>query len=122
MPTQFGSLLVISATAAEGVKVADIEAALGQELSALGAAPPSAPEMDRLKNQFEYAFLSGIEPLKERAELLNRYWAYTGSPDYLARNLASVRAVTAEALRAAAATYLAPGSAGAVVVVPEEAK
>ena len=122
MPTLHGSVFVISVTAAEGVAPAAIEAALSAELTTLGTVAPTAPEMERLKNQFEYSFLSGLEPLKERAELLNRYWAYTGSPDHLAQNLAQVRAVNAEALRGAASTYLKPASAGVVVIVPEEAK
>jgi zinc protease len=122
MPTAHGSLFMVSATAAEGVGVPELEAAIRAELTALGSTAPTAAEMERLKNQFEYTFLAGIEPVRERAELLNRYWAYTGSPDHLAADLARYRAVTPEGLRNAAATWLKPELAGVVVVLPEGAR
>ncbi|MDO9280700.1 MAG: pitrilysin family protein [Pseudomonadota bacterium] len=118
-PTQLGSTFIVSATAMEGVTPARLEAAILEELAALAAKAPGASEMARLKNQFEYGFLSSLESLLQRATQLNEYDAYTGSPDYLAKDLARFRGATAEGLSKATATYLKPDLAGRIVVRPE---
>ncbi len=118
MPTKYGSLFVISATANEDVTVAQLETAINAELRQVAVTPASAGEMDRLHNQFEYGFLEGLESLQNRAVQLNQYWAYTGSPDYLAKDLARVRDATAAGLRDAAAKWLKPEQAGVVIVNP----
>ena len=119
MPTQYGSSLIISATASEKVKLEQIDAVIAEELERLRTEPATEAEMERLKNQFEYGFLTTLESLQERAVKLNEYDAYTGSPDYLAKDLARYRGVTAEGLRAAAAEWLASDKAGRIVVQPE---
>lgn len=118
-PTLLGGMFLIQATAMEGVAIEKIEGIIHAELAAVAKAPPSADEMTRLRNQAEYAFLAGLQPLQERAETLNRYWAYTGTPDWLAKDLARTRAATADGLSGAAAKYLTPALGAAVVVVPE---
>lgn len=118
MPTKYGSLFVISATANEDVTVAQLETAINAELRQVAVTPASAGEMDRLHNQFEYGFLEGLESLQNRAVQLNQYWAYTGSPDYLAKDLARFRDATAAGLRDAAAKWLKPEQAGVVIVNP----
>ncbi len=118
-PTQLGSAFIVSATAMEGVTPEQLEAAVLKEIADVAGKPPGAPEMARLKNQFEYGFLSGLESLLQRATQLNEYDAYTGSPDYLAKDLARFRGATAEGLSTAAATYLKPDLAGRIVVRPE---
>lgn len=121
MPTRYGSLFVVSAIAAEGVTAAALQSAVESELRGVVASPPSAEEMDRAHNQFAYAMLDGLQSLQNRASSLNEYWAYTGSPDYLAADLARFRDATSEGLRAAAAQYLKPELAGVVVVEPKPA-
>jgi zinc protease len=99
MPTKYGSLFVISATANEDVTIAQMESAINAELRQVVVTPASASEMERLHNQFEFGFLDGLQSLQNRAVQLNQYWAYTGSPDYLAKDLARFRDATAEGLR-----------------------
>ena len=120
-PTELGGMFMIQATAAEGTPIEKIEGIIRDELKDLAAHLPTEAEMQRLKNNTEYSFLAGLEGLKDRAEQINRYAAYTGSPDYLAKDLARYREATPAALSAAAARYLAPELAGVVVVVPEAA-
>ncbi len=121
MPTALGSAFIVSATAMEKVTPDRLEAAIMKEIGELAATPPSTAEMERLKNNFEYGFLSGLESLLGRATQLNEYDAYTGSPDYLAKDLARYRGATAEGLTKAAATWLKPDLAARVVVRPEAA-
>jgi len=118
MPTKYGSLFVISATANEDVTIAQLETAINAELRQVAVTSASAGEMERLHNQFEYSFLEGLESLQNRAVQLNQYWAYTGSPDYLAKDLARFRDATADGLRDAASTWLKPEQAGIVIVNP----
>ena len=119
MPTQLGSALLIEATAMEDVLVEKLEAVIFDVLREVAKKPPGSPEMERLKNQFEYGFLDNLQSLLGRATQLNEYDAYTGSPDFLAKDLARFRGVTADGLSAFAATWLTPELATRVVVVPE---
>ena len=61
MPTGLGSALWISATAAEGVEPAKLEAAILDELTSIASTPPTAAEMERLKNNAETNFLAELE-------------------------------------------------------------
>lgn len=119
MPTALGSQFAIQVTAMEGVPLAEIEEVVAKELARVASEPPSALEMERLKNQFEYEFFAALEPLQERAQLLNEYKAYVGTPGYLTQDIARFRAVNAAGLQATAAKYLQPGLAARIVVTPE---
>ena len=117
---QLGGGFLLQATAMEGVPIEKIEGIIQAEIAAIVRTPPTAAEMERLHNQSEYEFLAGLQPLQNRAEMINHYLAYTGDPNYLAKDLARYRAVTAQGVSAAAATWLQPSLGGAVVVLPEE--
>lgn len=119
MPTKYGSLFVISATAAEGVTAATLQTAIEAELAQVTSAVASPDEMERIKNKFEYDFLDNLQSLQNRAVALNEYWAYTGSPDYVNQDLARYREATPEAVRDTAARYLKPALAGIVVIEPK---
>jgi zinc protease len=121
-PTQLGSTFIVSATAMEGVSLDRIEKVVLAEIGALASTPPTQTEMDRLKNQLEYGVLSGLQSLLQRATQLNEYDAYTGDPNYLAKDLARYRDATSAGLSQAAATYLKPELAARVVVTPEPEK
>ena len=75
MPTKYGSLFVISATAAEGVTAATLQTAIEAELAQVTSAVASPDEMERIKNKFEYDFLDNLQSLQNRAVALNEYWA-----------------------------------------------
>jgi zinc protease len=119
---QYGSAFQIQATAMQGVPIAKIEAVIDDELAELAAHPPSATEMERLHNGIEYSTLSGLQSLQTRALQLAQYTAYTGTPDYLAKDLERYRKVTAADLTAQTKQWLVDGTATRIVVVPQEAK
>lgn len=119
MPTQLGSAFLVEATAMEGVTTDKLEEVIHAEIAKVAAGGPTPDEMQRLKNEFEYAFLAGLEPLLGRAVQLNEYDAYTGSPDYLAKDLARYRDVTAEGLAKAASTWLGRSAASTILIRPE---
>ena len=103
----------------EGVTVEKLEEVIHAEIAKVAATGPTAGEMERLKNEFEYSFLAGLEPLLARAVQLNEYDAYTGSPDYLAKDLAQYRSVTAEGIAKVAKEWLSASNASAIVIRPE---
>jgi predicted Zn-dependent peptidase len=119
MPTQLGSAFVITATAMDGVPLPRLERALRSEVEALADTPPSAEELSRVQAQFELGLLAELEGLLARATRLNQYWAYTGDPGFLSKDLARFREVDAAQLSRVTATYLVPDDAARIVVLPE---
>lgn len=118
-PLQYGGVFQVQGVPMEGHTIDEIDAIVRAELDDLGKIPPTAAEMERLKNGYGYGFYSGLQPLQDRAEALNRYAAYTGSPDYLAADLARFRNATAEGISKAVATWLSEDRATRIIVVPE---
>jgi zinc protease len=119
---EYGGVFSISVTALPGVPAAKIEPIVREEIKKLQVNPPSEAEMSRLKNQYEFATLSELESLQNVAVKLNQYRAYTGTPDYLAKDLARFRGVTAAGLQTAATDWLGSETAVRIVVVPKEGK
>ncbi|MCC6748030.1 MAG: insulinase family protein [Deltaproteobacteria bacterium] len=98
---QLASTFVVEVTARPGVSRTRLLRVVERELARFLAAPPTALELERVKNQVETAFVAGLQRVQRRAELLNRYLALTGQPDYLGRDLARFRRATPEAVHAA---------------------
>jgi predicted Zn-dependent peptidase len=121
-PLRLGGVFMVTAIPAEGVTVDQIQAVVEEEIAKLAAEPPSAEEMERLKNQVRHEFLAGLEPLQDRAEQLNRYGAYTGDPAYLATDLAAFQNATAAGISAQVKQWLSPDQHTRIVVVPEATK
>jgi predicted Zn-dependent peptidase len=119
---QHGGVFGVTVIPMEGVSVEKVQAVVQEELAALARKPPTAAEMERLHNQHRIGTFLELEPLQNRAEALNRYWAYTGTPDGLAADVARFAGASPEALSAAAAAWLKPELATRIVVVPEEAR
>ena len=104
-----------------GASTADIESIVRAELDSLATTPPTPEEMEWLHNQASYANLTNLEPLQNRALQLAFYWAYTGDPGYLAKDLARFENATAEGIRDAARTYLGANRAARILVNPRPA-
>lgn len=119
---EYDGLFALSVTAMEGVSLETIETAVKAELKALANTPPTADEMERVRNQRKVSQLFDLEPLQNRAESLNRYWAYTGTPEWLALDIARYANAKPEALSAAVAQYLKPELAARITVLPEASK
>ncbi len=118
-PLQYGGVFLIESIPMDGHTVEEIDGIVRAELDALGKTPPTPIEMERLKNGYGYAFYAGLQPLGDRAEQLNRYAAYTGTPDYLAKDLARFREATPEGISRAVATWLTEERATRIIVLPE---
>ncbi|HOX43720.1 MAG TPA: pitrilysin family protein [Myxococcota bacterium] len=113
-----GSSFVIAAKALPGHALSELEAAIDGELAALRSSGPTAEELERARNRRETAFVRGLEPLFARADQLNAYLFYRGTPDYLAADLARYRGLEPAGVLAAARQALAPEWRLIVEIVP----
>ncbi len=103
-----GAFFVI-ATAAPGHTNAELEAAVGEEIRKIASQGPTAEEVDSAKAKIELGFVSGLQRIGGfggKADVINQYNTYLGSPDKLGDDVARYRNVSQAGVRAAAETYL----------------
>lgn len=116
-----GSELDVVVTARPGVAPERLVKAVDEEIARLAKEPPTAKELDRVKNARESSFLQQLEPVLWRAIQLAQYSVQAGDPDYLAKDLARYRDVTAPQVSAATKTWLAPERRVFLTISPEKA-
>ncbi len=102
-------LLVVDVS--EGVDPGVVEAAVHEELEALGRSGPTEAELEASRADTERSWLEALASFDERAELLSRAAALFGDAGQVNRYLDEVLEVTAERVRAAAARWLTPSAA-----------
>ncbi|MGH7591604.1 MAG: M16 family metallopeptidase, partial [Gemmatimonadales bacterium] len=108
----------IIATARPGHALPELQAVIDSQVARLVADGPTPRELEQAKNSFEASMLEQLEYGSAVADQLNSYYYFTGSPDYLARDIARTRAVSAADIQRVAHMYLqAPRVV--VSVVPE---
>ena len=111
----------ITATAAPGHEVDELERVIGNELAALADAGPDAGEIERCLTQVEAQFVYGLQTVggfSGRSDQLNAYNVYTGDPGFMAQDRARYREVTADRVRDLAGTQLTGGGRVALSIVP----
>ncbi len=113
------SRFVVQATAREGVALERLEAAMDDALAQVAARGVTEDELRRALNGLETQLLLGLQPVLERASLLNLYEAQHGDPGQLARDLERYRRVTVGEIQAAAARWLEKGRRGVLRVLPK---
>lgn len=121
-PQVLGGEFQITAYAREGVEPAVIVDAILEEVETLRAEPPSDDELLRAKRVVEAYMLQSLESLVARADRLAEYTAYTGTPDYLSKELDAYRAATADGVRRAAKEWLSPDARVQMIVTPAPAE
>ena len=82
----YGSAFTISATAAPGHTVEELEAAIQRELDALAADGPTEVELEAVRTGVAAGQILGLEDPAGVADLLNSYNQYVGDPGYLAKD------------------------------------
>jgi predicted Zn-dependent peptidase len=88
-------------------------------LAQVAARGVTEDELRRALNGLETQLLLGLQPVLERASLLNLYEAQHGDPGQLARDLERYRRVTVGEIQAAAARWLEKGRRGVLRVLPK---
>jgi len=103
---QLGSVFIIDITARPGHTAAEIEAAIEEEVEKMRSSPPSAAELERVRNAIEASTISSLEKFGGLAETLNYFNHYTGNPLYFTEQLATFRKIKPEEIQHAVNQYL----------------
>ncbi len=112
-----GNFMVI-ATGKPGTPLDTLRSIIDREVARLITEGPTAHELDQAKNALEASQLRSLENVDAKADQLNYYFYYTGQADYLAQDLAHMRAVTAADIQRVARQYL-QASRVTLSVVPQ---
>ena len=113
----------ITATAAPGHTLAEIEEVILEEVARLTADGPSDGEMERGRAQAESQFVFRLQTVGGfggKSDQLNAYNVFLGNPDYFDRDLQRYQSVTPESLRQAAARYFDPAKRVTLSIVPRD--
>jgi len=116
---ELGSVFTIIATARAGHTLAELERVIQEELTRLKSEAPARRELDRAVNQYETAYLAGLENPGQKADLLNAYYLRTGNPDYFNEDLSRYRAIDPGDVCAAVTTHLRDDARLVLSVVPK---
>lgn len=108
----------IYATARPGHALDELQAVIDQELKKLAEQGPTVREVERAQNGFEAQFMSRMEQVGGKADQLNFYNYFVGTPDYFQKDLDRYHRVTPAAVKRAAHRYLADLPRVLLSVVP----
>jgi zinc protease len=122
LPTEATSMLLMQATAKEGVAIDEVERAIDEELERVIRDGISEHELVRAKNRAEVEYAHQIENYDSRADLIAMLSTYYGDPTLLHDWLAPSHAATSEQLVGVASKYLIPGNRVTIHYVPEESE
>jgi zinc protease len=96
----------ITATARPGQGLDSLKVTIERELNRLATEGPTARELEQAKNARESSFLNQLEFVSAKADQLNSYAYFNGTPDYFQKELDALRAVTADDIKRVIKAYL----------------
>ncbi|MEO8200123.1 MAG: pitrilysin family protein [Gemmatimonadota bacterium] len=109
---------IIYATAKPGHTLPELQTSIDGEIRRIFAEGPTARELEQAKNATESSFLNRLEEVADKADQLNSYFYFVGTPDYFQQDLARYRAVTAADVQRVARQYLG-GHRVVLSIVPQ---
>jgi zinc protease len=118
---EIAGFFVLAVTAAPGASLADLAAAVDEEIGRLHAGGPTSAEMERAEAQAEAQFVYHLQTVGGfggKSDQLNAYNVMRGDPGFFGRDLDRYRQATPEGVRDAARRYLTPGGRVVLSVVP----
>jgi zinc protease len=101
-PDLFGLMMVLKPGASTDQVLGLVDRVLGR----LASQGPDAAAVDAAKTRLELQWVSGLEQLIDRAQLLSSYAALVGDPANLSRDFAELMSVSAQDIRDAASRWL----------------
>jgi predicted Zn-dependent peptidase len=119
LPTEATGIMMVQATAREGIAIEAIEAAIDAEVARLSVEGISDDELTRATNRAEVEYAHQLETFDARADLLGMMSTYFGDPSLIHRWLDPYRAATSEDLAHVARKYMIPENRVTSVFVPE---
>jgi zinc protease len=99
-----GSVFLVTGKPTEATTLEDLEESMQAHIDRLASEGPTDEELQRVQNQLGASFIGDIEALDQRASALNRYHYLAGTPNFVNQDLERYRHITAEVVKATAAT------------------
>jgi zinc protease len=119
LPTEATGILMLQATAREGVQIEEIESVIDEEVAKIAVGSVTGDELTRAKNRAEIEFAHQLETFDARADLLGMLSTYYGDPSLIHRWLDPYRAATAEDVAHVARKYMIPENRVTSLFVPD---
>jgi zinc protease len=119
---EIGGFLQITATAAPGRTLAELQAAILAETARLAAEGPTRDDMERARVQAESQFVFRLQTVGGfggKSDQLNAYNVFMGDPTYFDRDLQRYLAATPASVSAAVDQYLLTDRRVTLSVVPQ---
>jgi predicted Zn-dependent peptidase len=121
LPTEATGILMLQATAQEGVSIDDVEKAIDDELARVAGGGITDDELTRAKNRAEVDFAHQLENYDTRADLIGMLATYFGDPARVHTWLDPYRAATNDDLANVARQYLVADNRVTSLFLPEAA-
>ncbi|MBI4484934.1 MAG: insulinase family protein [Acidobacteria bacterium] len=118
---EIGGFVQVTATAAPGHALAELERAILEEIDRLAVDGPNENEIERGRMQAESQFVYRLQTVGGfggKSDQLNAYNVFKGDPAYFDRDLARYYSVTAPSLRQTVGRHLDPRRRVTLSVVP----
>jgi predicted Zn-dependent peptidase len=109
----------ISATVRQGVKPADVEAAIYEEIERLKKEGIADWELQKAKNSTRRSFINGLQSSLSRAISIGQYTVYYNEPNLINARLDKVSAVTKADVDRVANKYLTAANRTVVTTMPK---
>jgi zinc protease len=117
-PTEATGIMLLHATAREGVSIDEIESAIDEEVAKIAVNGITDDELTRAHNRAEMEHAHQLETFDSRADFLGMMATYFGDPSKLEHWLEPYRKATAEDLAHVARKYLTPENRVTSLFVP----
>ncbi len=119
LPTEATGMMMMHATAREGVSIETIEAAIDEEIAKLVSGGVTEDEMTRARNRAEIEHAHHLENYDERADIIGMFTTFFDDPQVVNTWLEPYENATADDITRAAREYLAPENRATSVFLPE---
>ncbi|MGN6186887.1 MAG: M16 family metallopeptidase [Thermoanaerobaculia bacterium] len=119
LATESTGILMMQATAREGVQIETIESTIDEEIARIAINGLSEEELTRAKNRAEIEFAHQLETFDARADLFGMMSTYFDDPSIINTWLDRYRSATAEDLAHVARKYLIPENRVTSFFVPD---
>jgi predicted Zn-dependent peptidase len=119
IPTEASGMMLLQATAREGVSIETIENAIDEEIAKIAGGGISEDELTRARNRAEIEHAHHVENYDERADIIGMMTTYFGDAQIVNGWLAPYENATVDDLTRIAAQYLVPENRATSLFVPQ---
>jgi zinc protease len=119
LPTEASGMLMLQATAREGVSIETIEQTIDEEIAKIATNGITEDELRRARNRAEIEHAHHVENYDERADIIGMFTTFFGDPEVVNTWLEPYSNATVGDLARVAAEYLVPENRATSLFVPQ---